>query len=66
MELKNVEMNIATGLIKLNGLQKKSPIAIVISDGKAKLAELPDHGEVSIVMHQKKVKRLVKKEGVEF
>ncbi|WP_404814886.1 XtrA/YqaO family protein [Psychrobacillus faecigallinarum] len=39
---------------------------IVICDGKAKLRELPTHGEYKIVTHQGKVKRMRTEEGEEF
>lgn len=39
---------------------------VVISDGKAKLRELPPHGEYKIVTHQGKVKRMRRETGEEF
>lgn len=39
---------------------------VVISDGKAKLRELPPHGEYKIVTHQGKVKRMRREAGEEF
>jgi len=39
---------------------------VVISDGKAKLRELPPHGEYKIVTHQGKVKRMRREMGEEF
>ncbi|WP_159434195.1 XtrA/YqaO family protein [Domibacillus mangrovi] len=39
---------------------------VVICDGKAKLRELPPHGEYKIVTHQGKVKRMRREEGEEF
>lgn len=39
---------------------------IVISDGIAKIRELPPFGEYRIVTHQGKVKRMKKEEGEEF
>ncbi len=39
---------------------------VVISDGKAKLRELPPHGEYRIVTHQGKVKRMRRETGEEF
>ena len=39
---------------------------VVISDGKAKLRELPPHGEYVIVTFKGKVKRLKKEFGEEF
>lgn len=43
-----------------------SSCVIVICDGKAKLRELPPHGEYKIVTHQGKVKRMRREEGEEF
>ncbi|WP_235588535.1 XtrA/YqaO family protein [Sporosarcina koreensis] len=39
---------------------------VVISEGKAKVRELPEHGEYKIVTHQGKVKRMRREEGEEF
>lgn len=40
--------------------------AIVVCDGRAKLTELPGHGETKIVTHQGKVKRVKFDEGKIF
>ncbi|KIL72528.1 hypothetical protein SD78_4113 [Bacillus badius] len=40
--------------------------AIVICNGKAKVADLPQHGETKIITHQGKVKRVKWDEGEEF
>ncbi len=39
---------------------------IVICGGKAKIRELPPHGEYTIITHQGKVKRMRREEGEEF
>lgn len=39
---------------------------VVISDGKAKIRELPEHGEYRIVTHAGKIKRMRREEGEEF
>lgn len=39
---------------------------VVISEGVAKLRELPEHGEYKIVTHQGKVRRMRREEGEEF
>jgi len=39
---------------------------IVVSNGKAKVRELPPFGEYRIITHQGKVKRMRKEEGEEF
>lgn len=43
-----------------------SSCVIVVCDGKAKMRELPPHGEYKIVTHQGKVKRMRREEGEEF
>lgn len=40
--------------------------AIVICDGKVRVADLPQHGETKIITHQGKVKRVKWDEGEEF
>nr|WP_185819986.1 XtrA/YqaO family protein [Salibacterium salarium] len=47
-------------------MEHNSSFAIVVCNGKAKLTELPDHGEAKIVMYQGKVKRVRLDEGEEF
>ena len=39
---------------------------VVISDGVAKVREIPEHGEYRIVTHQGKIKRMRREEGEEF
>ncbi|WP_369802873.1 XtrA/YqaO family protein [Sporosarcina sp. P20a] len=39
---------------------------VVISEGVAKVRELPEHGEYKIVTHQGKVRRMRREEGEEF
>ncbi|WP_160117576.1 XtrA/YqaO family protein [Filibacter tadaridae] len=39
---------------------------VVISEGKAKVRELPEHGEYRIVTHQGKIERMRREEGEEF
>lgn len=43
-----------------------SSCVVVICDGKAKIRELPPHGEYKIVTHQGRVKRMRREEGEEF
>ncbi|GLY10353.1 XtrA/YqaO family protein [Pseudobacillus badius] len=40
--------------------------AIVICDGKVKVADLPQHGETKIITHQGRVKRVKWDEGEDF
>ncbi|MFA9144870.1 XtrA/YqaO family protein [Bacillus safensis] len=44
----------------------KEPIVLVFSDGKARFAPLPSHGETKIVTHDKKVTRVSFNEGELF
>lgn len=39
---------------------------VVISEGKAKIRELPEHGEYRIVTHGGKIRRMRREEGEEF
>ncbi|WP_342538346.1 XtrA/YqaO family protein [Sporosarcina sp. FSL K6-1540] len=39
---------------------------VVISEGIAKVRELPGHGEYRIVTHQRKIKRMRREEGEGF
>ncbi|KYD17873.1 hypothetical protein B4168_2434 [Anoxybacillus flavithermus] len=47
-------------------MEQKGSFAIVVCDGKAKIAELPAYGETKIITHQGKVKRIRFDEGEEF
>lgn len=66
MRLKNIEINPSTMLLEIDMMELKGSCAIVVCDGKAKLTELPEHGETKIVTHQGKVKRVKFDEGEEF
>ncbi|WP_326380751.1 XtrA/YqaO family protein [Bacillus safensis] len=44
----------------------KEPIVLVLSDGKARFAPLPSHGEIKIVTHDNKVTRVNFNEGELF
>lgn len=52
--------------IEIDIMELKGSFAIVVCDGKAKLTELPSHGETKIVTHQGKVKRVKFDEGEDF
>ncbi len=52
--------------IEFNITDIPSSCVIVISNGTAKLRELPAYGEYRIVTHQGKVKRMRREEGEEF
>lgn len=47
-------------------LGTKEPIVVVLSDGKARYAPLPSHGETKIVTHDNKVTRVSFNEGELF
>jgi Phage-like element PBSX protein XtrA len=46
-------------------MELKGSFAVVMCEGKARLKELPNHGETKIVTHQGKVKRVKFDEGEE-
>ncbi|MBJ6721271.1 hypothetical protein I2750_13585 [Bacillus sp. PR5] len=39
---------------------------IIVRDGNIKLTQFPEHGEIKIIKHQRKVKRVRFDEGEEF
>jgi len=47
-------------------MDQKGIFSIVVCDGKAKLTELPHHGETKIITHQGKVKHVKCDEEEEF
>lgn len=54
------------GILKLDTIGLPTNCVVVISEGKAKVRELPEHGEYKIVTHQGKVKRMRREEGEDF
>jgi hypothetical protein len=52
--------------LELDVTKPKGSFAVVVCDGKAKMTELPQHGETKIITHQGKVKRVKFDEGEEF
>ncbi|MFD2704064.1 XtrA/YqaO family protein [Salibacterium lacus] len=64
--MQEIDINPSTGELDIDIMEQNSSFAIVVSNGKAKLTELPDHGEAKIVMHQGKVKRIRFDEGEDF
>ena len=54
------------GILNIDTIELPESCVIVISDGKVKLRELPEHGEYRIVTHQGKIKRMRREEGEEF
>jgi hypothetical protein len=66
MRLKDIEINLQSGKIELNTLELNKPCMIVISGGKARITDLPIHGETKVITHQGKIKRVKWDEGEEF
>ncbi|MED4917571.1 XtrA/YqaO family protein [Geobacillus thermodenitrificans] len=66
MRLKELQINPSTMKLEIDIIEQKGSFAIVVCDGKAKMVELPAHGETKIVTHQGKVKRVKFDEGEEF
>lgn len=66
MRLKDIDINPDTMHLEVDMMDTRENFAIVVCDGKAKMTELPAHGETKIVTHQGKVKRIKWDEGEEF
>ena len=54
------------GRLNIDIMELPMNCVVVISEGVAKLRELPEHGEYKIVTHQGKVRRMRREEGEEF
>lgn len=54
------------GMLKIDTMELPMNCVVVISEGKAKVRELPEYGEYRIVTHQGKIKRMRREEGEEF
>lgn len=65
MRLQEVQLDSSNNLL-LDIMKLPPTCVIVISDGKAKLSELPAFAETNIVTHGGKVKRIRWNEGEEF
>ena len=66
MRLKEIEINPSTMKLEIDIMEVPTNCVIVISEGRAKLRELPPFGEYKIITHAGKVKRMRKEEGEEF
>lgn len=66
MRLKDVVINPKSGKIDLDITKLDKPFVVVVSDGRARVTELPDHGETKVITHQGRVKRIKFDEGEEF
>lgn len=65
MSIQDIDFN-REKVLEFDTMEIPSSCVIVISDGVAKLRELPPFGEYRIVTHQGKVKRMRREEGEEF
>lgn len=65
MKLKELEINPSTMVLEMDIMELNNK-AVVICDGKVKIADLPQHGETKIITHQGKVKRVKWDQGEEF
>lgn len=66
MRLKEMKVDPYSMQLNVDIMGNKESFAIVVCDGKARMTELPEHGETIIVTHQGKVKRVKWDEGEEF
>lgn len=66
MRLQNIQIDPSTNRLEIDIMEQKGSFAIVVCDGKARLTELPPHGETKIITHQGKVKRVKFDEGEDF
>lgn len=65
MKLQNLQID-CEGMLNIDIMELPINCVVVISEGKAKVRELPEHGEYKIVTHQGKVRRMRREEGEEF
>lgn len=63
--MKELNMTI-DGILRVDTMELPENCVIILSQGKAKVAELPAFAETKIVTHQGKVKRVKWDEGEEF
>jgi len=54
------------GILRIDTMELPENCVIILSQGKAKVAELPAFAETKIVTHQGQVKRVKWDEGEEF
>lgn len=65
MRMQEVKIS-ETGILKLDIMELPINCILLISEGKAKIGELPPHAETRIKTHAGKVKRVNFDEGEEF
>lgn len=66
MNTEDLKIETSTMQLTVDIMDIPTSCVIVICDCKAKLRELPTHGEYKIVTHQGKVKRMRTEQGEEF
>jgi Phage-like element PBSX protein XtrA len=66
MRLNEVEVNPSTQKLEIDIMANPKAFMIVVCDGKARMTDLPVHGETKVVTHQGKVKRVKWDEGEDF
>ncbi|EMK2594074.1 hypothetical protein V8U20_000997 [Bacillus cereus] len=66
--MKEIDIKISPGIreLEIDTLDINNDYVVIISNGKAKVRELPTYGEYRIITHQGKVKRMRREEGEEF
>ncbi|MDX8365301.1 XtrA/YqaO family protein [Cytobacillus sp. Hm23] len=60
------EIDITDSMFETNVNEQQTPYVVIVSNGKAKISQLPSHGETKIITHQNEVKRVKFDEGEEF
>ncbi|PIC87963.1 hypothetical protein CSV72_02105 [Sporosarcina sp. P20a] len=65
MNMENLSID-GQGRLEIDIMALPMNCVVVISEGVAKVRELPEHGEYKIVTHQGKVRRMRREEGEEF
>lgn len=65
MKSQDIEID-STNRLEVDIMDIPSSCVIVICDGKAKIRELPPHGEYKIVTYKGRVTRMRREEGEEF
>lgn len=63
--MKELAIN-SQGILKIDTIGLSGPCTIVISNGKAKIADLPFHADVKITTYKGRVTRVNWDEGEEF
>ncbi|WP_438312253.1 XtrA/YqaO family protein [Sporosarcina sp. FA9] len=63
---KDITINQGALMLGIGIIDLPANCVVVISEGMAKVRELPEHGEYRIVTHQGKVRRMRREEGEEF